>query len=242
MASEPKNPVRVALSNPWTALETVLDGSLHPGGEEATVELLDRADVSEGTRLIDAGCGAGNSVALARERGAFAVGIDREPRGDEGVCGDINHLPVEDSAFEVYLSECTICLSSDLSVSLSEAHRVLETGGELALSDITVEESYDLSHLPDSVTEALCLGGDRSKDGILRTLRESGFSVDESDLKDHREDLLKMRDRIKERIDYSQLLALMGDKGERIREGASRLEEAIEERSVGYVSIVATAE
>jgi len=240
MSGQPKNPVRVVLSDPWTALETVLGGSLHPGGEEATIDLLDRADVSEGTRLLDAGCGAGNSLELARDRGTSAVGLDADPRGDEGVCGDINHLPFEDSAFEAYLSECTVCLSSDLSVALTEAHRVLEEGGRLALSDVTVDDGHDVSGLPDAVVEALCLGGDRSEESILNRIGESGFEVE--DVKGHREDLLGMRDKLKESFDYEKLLALMGDRGERIREGAKGFEEAIEEGDVGYVSVVATAE
>ena len=75
----PTNPLTLALENPWTTLDALLDGPLHPGGAEATATLLDRAGVSDGTRLLDVGCGAGDALTRARNRGATAVGLDRNP-------------------------------------------------------------------------------------------------------------------------------------------------------------------
>ena len=237
------NPVEAALSNPWKALGVVLDGPLHPGGEEATADLLDRAEVSEETRLLDAGCGAGDSVELARRRGAFALGVDRDPRHTRrAVRGDLDHLPVEDSSFDVVLSECSICLSSDLSVALSEARRVLEPGGRLALSDVTVDDDADLSNLPDAVLGALCLDGNRDRNAFLRKVEEAGFDVRDNDVRDHRDDLLRMRDEVESKVDYRSLLSLMGERGRRVLEGVDELEEAVEQGRVGYVSVVATAE
>lgn len=236
------NPVEAALSNPWKVLGVVLDGPLHPGGEEATIELLDRAEVSEDTRLLDAGCGAGESVELARQRGAFALGVDENPRRSKNtVRGDLDHLPVEDSSFDVVLSECSICLSSDLSVALSEARRVLESGGRLALSDVTVADDADLSSLPDTVVQALCLDGDRDRTMFLRKLEDAGFGVREDEVRDHRDDLLRMRDEVESKVDYRSLLTLMGDRGRRILDGVNELEEAVEDGRVGYMSLVATA-
>lgn len=237
------NPVEAALSNPWKALGVVLDGPLHPGGEESTADLLDRAEVSEDTRLLDAGCGAGGSVEIARRRGAFALGVDKNPQQPTRTFrGDLDHLPVEDSSFDVVLSECSICLSSDLSVALSEARRVIEKGGRLALSDVTVEKGADLSNLPDSVVRALCLDGDRDRNAFLRKVEEAGFDVRDNDVRDHRDDLLEMRDEVKSKVDYRSLLSLMGERGKRILDGVNELEEAIEDGRVGYVSLVATAE
>lgn len=238
-----KNPIEFVLSNPWDALALVLDGPLHPGGEEATAELLDRAGVSERTRLLDAGCGAGDSVELARRHGAFALGVDRDPRHTRrAVRGDLNHLPVADSSFDVVLSECSMCLSSDLSVALSEARRVLEQGGRLALSDVTVDDDTDLSGLPDAVVQTLCLDGDRDRTAFLRKVEEAGFEVSDNDVRDHRDDLLRIRDEIEEKVDYRGLLSLMGDRGRRVLDGVNEMEEAVEDGRVGYVSVVATAE
>ena len=236
------NPVEAALSNPWKALGVVLDGPLHPGGEEATADLLDRAEVSEETRILDAGCGAGESVELARRRGSFALGVDKNPRQPTtGVRGDLHRLPVEDSSFDVVLSECSICLSSDLSVALSEARRVLKPGGRIALSDITVEDDADLTSLPEKVAQALCLDGDRDTTAFLRNIEEAGFDVRDSDVCDHRDDLLAMRDEVESKVDYRSLLTLMGERGSRILDGVNELEEAVEDGRLGYVSLVATA-
>ena len=67
------NPLEAALSSPWAALRELTDDPLHPGGVAATRDLMDRADVAAGTRLLDAGCGGGESLALAAERGARPV-------------------------------------------------------------------------------------------------------------------------------------------------------------------------
>jgi predicted TPR repeat methyltransferase len=38
--------------------------------------VLDLAQVGEGTRMLDAGCGAGGASVMARERGAIVSGCD----------------------------------------------------------------------------------------------------------------------------------------------------------------------
>jgi hypothetical protein len=48
-----------------------------------------------------------------------------------------------------------------------------------------------------------------------------------------------MRDRMMKAIDYERLLALLGERGDRIEAGIEDLESAVESGRVGYVSIVA---
>lgn len=224
-----------AVSDPWDALRAVVGEPLHPGGAEATEELLDRAGVGAGTRLVDVGCGSGLATALARERGATAVGVDRDPGGARPVRGDLSHLPVADCSVDVVLTECVLCLSGDISVPLAEARRALDAGGRLALSDLVVEGS--VPDLPSGVAEALCLTGTRDRDHLLAGVREAGFEVRE--VRDHREDLLAMRDRAKARVDYEGLLGAMGERGRDLLDGIERAERAVEEGRIGYVSLVA---
>jgi arsenite methyltransferase len=119
-------------------LEIVIDGPLHPGGREATGDLLDRAAVDSETQLLDVGCGAGDALRLAREREARAVGLDHQPTVTGAVQGDLTSLPFREESFNVVLGECVLCLSSDLERTLAEIERLLKPGGRLALSDVTV--------------------------------------------------------------------------------------------------------
>lgn len=224
-----------ALTDPWDALRAVVGEPLHPGGAEATADLLDRADVGAGTRLVDVGCGSGLATALARERGATALGVDHDPGGERPVRGDFAHLPLAASSVDVVLTECVLCLSEDLSVPLAEARRALPDGGRLALSDLVVEGA--VPDLPDGVAEALCLTGTRDREHLLSSVEGAGFEIRE--VEDHQEDLLAMRDRAAERVDYEGLLGAMGERGQALLEGIERVEQAVEEGRIGYVSLVA---
>jgi len=236
------NPLELAVENPWTVLDHVLDGPLHPGGRGATAALLDRANVAAGTRLLDVGCGPGGALGMARDRGATAVGLDRNP-GDasRGVRGDMTAIPVRTASVDVVLAECVLCLAPSLADALAETNRVLAPGGRLALSDVVVAgDPRDPPDLPGPMAEALCLTGRRSRAGLATAVEDAGFAVGE--VRDHREDLLAMRDDLRSKVDYEGLLGALGERGQRARAGIEDLEAAVEDGDVGYVSLVATAE
>jgi SAM-dependent methyltransferase len=234
-----RTPLEVALESPWTVLEGVLDGPLHPGGGEATAALLDRAGVTTGTRLLDVGCGAGDALVRARERGAVAIGLDRDP-GDpaRGVRGEMTALPVRSGSVDAVLAECVLCLAPAVGDALAEARRVLGDGGRLALSDVVVEGVPP--DLPGPMAEALCLTGRPGRAGLVGEIETAGFAVGE--VRDHREDLLAMRDDLAGKVDYEGLLGALGARGERLLAGIESLEAAVEGGDVGYVSLVATVE
>lgn len=257
-----QHPIDAALADPWGTLGLVLGAPLHPGGTDATEALLERAGVTRKTWLLDVGCGAGDALRLARERGAHAVGLDREPRGGaidrkpSGVVvgrptgdvdhrgpvygvfrGDLTRLPVRDASVDVVLSECVLCLSPDVARSLAECRRVLDAGGRLAISDVVVEG--DLPDLPAPLAEALCLGDPRNRDETRDRLEDAGFEI--RDVRDHRDDLLDMRDRMTDWIDYEGLLGAFGERGQRLLDAVDALDAAAEEDRLGYVSIVATS-
>jgi arsenite methyltransferase len=232
-----KNPLELALSNPWTTLDVLLDGPLHPGGAEATVALLDRADVSAGTRLLDVGCGAGDALARARDRGATAVGLDRTPgAGPRQIRGDMASLPIRSGGVDVALAECVLCLAPSLSDALGEVERVLAGGGRLALSDVVVDGRAP--DLPAPIAEALCLADRGAEDELVAAVEAAGFTVGE--VRDHREDLLAMRDELSATVDYEGLLSALGETGQRVLASIDDLEAAVENGRVGYVSLVAT--
>lgn len=222
------------LANPWATLSALVEGPLHPGGREATADLLEQADVGEGTRLLDVGCGAGGALALARERGATAWGLDRSPGADRAVVGDAATLPLRGGSVDVVLAECVLCLT-DFPQAVAEAERVLAPGGRLALSDVVVAD--ERPDVPDELARAFCLTGARQRETLVETVEDAGLTVEHA--RDRREDLLSMRDRVGERVDYEGLLGAMGERGRHLRGGVADLEQAIEDGDVGYVSLVA---
>ena len=228
--------------DPWGALRLVLGDPLHPGGHEATAALLDRAGAGEGTRVLDVGCGAGGALELARQRGADAVGLDRDPAADPGdavgvVRGDLSTLPVRDGAVDAVLGECVLCLAPDLDRALAETRRAVGTGGRLALSDVTV--SGDVPDLPPFLAEALCLTDRRDRAGLVAAVEAAGYEVRE--VRDHQEDLVAMREEAAGALDVDALLVALGDRGERLREGVADLDAAVDRGDVGYVSLVGEA-
>lgn len=230
------NPLELALGNPWGVLDSILDGPLHPGGRAATERLLDRAGVDSETRLLDVGCGAGEALAQARERGATAVGLDRDPGEDSrSVRGEMTQVPLQTGSVDVVLGECVLCLSASLPDALAETHRVLAEGGRLAFSDVVVET--DLDGIPDGLARTLCLDGRRDQQAIVAAIENAGFTVD--GIQTHRSDLLAMRDELDRKVDYEGLLRALGERGERTLEGIERLESAVENGDVGYISVVA---
>jgi len=100
---------------------------------------LTKAGVGSGTRLLDIGCGAGGALALARQLGAEISGLDASENliaiarqrlpGARLELGEMEELPFEDSAFDVVTAINSLQFAGDPIRVLSEARRVLRTGG-----------------------------------------------------------------------------------------------------------------
>lgn len=227
-----------ALADPWGTMRLFVDGPLHPGGEEATERLFERAGVGAGTRLLDVGCGGGEALALARGRGADPVGVDTRARTDGVLRADATRLPLRTGAFDVVLAECVLCLADDYPTALAEARRVLAPGGRLAFSDVVVDG--ELPDVPETMARMLCLTGQRDRGTVLGGIEDAGFEPRE--VRGHREELLAMRDDLAATVDYEGLLGVLGETGQRALEGVEGLERALEDGRVDYVSVVADAE
>lgn len=219
------------LEDPYGLLGTWLGGPLHPGGADATEELLRDADVGPGDRLLDLGCGAGAALDAARDLGARPVGLDAQAPGGQ-VQGTMTGLPFADGAFDVALAECTLCLAGDLDRTLHETRRVLVDDGRLAFSDVTLAEPLEL---PTSVARAACVDRARPRDDLIDTVERSGF--DPTTVRDRTADLRTFRDRVRDRIDLEGLLEAMGRPD--LRDACTRLEDALDDGRLGYVACVA---
>ena len=114
--------------------------------------MLDAATVSAGTRLLDAGCGAGGASALAARRGAYINGLDaaeallaiarqRVPDGDFRL-GDVEDFPYAAGTFDAILAADVLPYVAVPLIALGELRRVCAPGGRIAVAVWgTAEES-----------------------------------------------------------------------------------------------------
>ena len=169
--------------------------SMHPGGLDATLKLAEWAGVGPQTRLLDVGCGVGQtSCLLAGQFGAKVTGLDRsagmvgrarQRQQKEGVSaqfveGDAYALPFEEGQFEVVFAE-SVTLFLDRPRVLSEVRRVLEPGGVVCDIVMTAREA-----VPEGFLEQLAkLEGVRmyplAQDEWLRVYQEAGFEIARSE-------------------------------------------------------------
>lgn len=138
--------------------------SMHPGGMAATHRLIKETGLKAGDRLLDVGCGVGQTACLLAGRyGADVTGVDRKPgmvhRARERAAalgakatfleGDAYDLAFPDGTFDLLFAE-SVTLFLDKSRVLPELRRVLKPGGRIADIVMTCHEP-----VPEDVLEAL---------------------------------------------------------------------------------------
>jgi SAM-dependent methyltransferase len=106
--------------------------------------VLDAANVSQGTRLLDIGCGSGLALAMAEQRGAIPAGLDISPGllavarsrlpGAELTEGDMESLPFKDATFDAVTGVNAFQFAGDPRRALREAARVTRPGGRVVAS------------------------------------------------------------------------------------------------------------
>ncbi len=145
-----------------------------PGGFIITERGLSLCTLAPGARVLDIGCGTGDTVRHLRERYGFeAQGVDRDPAAMAGrahlTCAPGEALPFLDACFEGVLMECSFSVVDDPRRVLAEARRVLAPGGWLVLSDVHARgEAADL---------AGCLGRVETLPTLRTRLQAQGFRV-----------------------------------------------------------------
>jgi ubiquinone/menaquinone biosynthesis C-methylase UbiE len=125
----------------------------HSGGRNATLRLAQLAQIKDGERVLDVGCGIGGpSRYLASRLGCQVTGLDftaefvalaemlaRRTRLADKVAyrrGDALDLPFPDGSFDVVWSQNAAMNIADRDRLYSEMRRVLTPAGRLALQEI----------------------------------------------------------------------------------------------------------
>lgn len=151
------------------------------------------AGISMGETVVDLGSGAGNDAFVARrmvgEEGRV-IGIDMTTAMIEKSSenckklgygnvefrfGEIESLPVEDSAADVVISNCVLNLVPNKNKAFSEIYRILKQGGRFSISDMVLD-----GEVPKEIREIMglysaCIGGAVSTDEYLDIIRLAGF-------------------------------------------------------------------
>lgn len=135
----------------------------HTMGRLATAQLADLAHITSADAVLDAGSGIGGTARfLADQRGCQVISIDLTEEycatarwlnhcvGLDGKIsvhqGDVTQLPFPDAAFDVVVSQHVQMNVADKSRLYQEAHRVLVTGGRLAIWDIVAGVPGELEY------------------------------------------------------------------------------------------------
>lgn len=151
-----------------------------PGAQIVGELLCDAVPVYAGDRVLDIGCGTGNTALAAARRRSRATGTDpveklldraRQRAQFEGIEIDFHlagaeALPFADASFDVALSTFGLIFSDDPEASVREAARVLRPQGCLALT------SWAHSGMNDQLFE-IC-GRARPEIKAIETARDWG--------------------------------------------------------------------
>ena len=151
------------------------------------------AGIKKGDSVLDLGSGAGNDCFVARtltgEEGKV-TGLDfteemldkaRENLGKTGfkniefVYGDIENMPLPDSAFDVVISNCVLNLVPDKVKAFNEIYRVFKNKGHFCISDVVLE-----GELPEKLKEAAvmyagCVSGALPFEEYIQIIKNARF-------------------------------------------------------------------
>ncbi len=167
--------------------------------------MANKARLLPGSRLLDIGCGNGNTAMwLSETRECSVVGVDlsgvrinNANRDLEGAPAPLRDrvsfekasataLPFEDGSFSHVWSQATIYHIPDKEATLQEAYRVLAKGGLFIFDDL-IKPKPDISEAARTyVYDRLYFDTDFSFQSYQDALKETGFRVVEAvDLGEH---------------------------------------------------------
>ena len=155
---------------------------------------LSAANLKEGDRVLDLGCGGGIDVLLAARcvgETGMVYGLDMTEemlvlaeenkkkagaKNVEFIKGEIENIPFEDESLDVVISNCVINLSKNKMQVLREALRVLKPGGRFAVADIIQLREVDAETADKMHRMIGCVSGAMMPEVYKEALKEVGFA------------------------------------------------------------------
>ena len=152
------------------------------------------AELQPGQTVLDLGSGGGIDCFLSAERvgeTGYVIGVDmtdamlekaNQNKAKLGVTnvefrkGQIEDLPVDANSVDVIISNCVINLSPDKTAVFKEAHRVLKTGGKLAVSDMVTQGKFTPQERADMSAWAGCISGAEDVADYVAWMKDAGFT------------------------------------------------------------------
>ena len=120
---------------------------IRPGGEALTKKAIEKATLPEAAKVLDVGCGEGDTVYLLSEQFGFeATGVDQSSKLiNKGKLrhkdSDLHHMEAEyldfkSRSFDAVFMECSMSVFRLQDDAAFEAYCVLKPGGKLIISDL----------------------------------------------------------------------------------------------------------
>ncbi|KYD00130.1 class I SAM-dependent methyltransferase [Heyndrickxia sporothermodurans] len=128
-------------------------GGAHPGGFSLTKQIFHNENITHTTKILDAGCGTGQTSAyLAEMYKCDVTALDIHPVMIEKakkrfkerdlpintIQSSVENIPVSDQTYDYIISE-SVTVFTNIEKTLTEYFRVLKKGGILITIDMTAE-------------------------------------------------------------------------------------------------------
>jgi ubiquinone/menaquinone biosynthesis C-methylase UbiE len=164
-----------------------IDGA-HPGGMALTKKILQNERINRHTKILDAGCGTGQTSAyLAKTFSCKVCSIDNHPEMIKAaterfstenlpvkiVKANIEQLPFPNDSFDMIIAESTTAFAG-ISASLKEYFRVLKPSGALLNIDMAAEQRLSREEKAE-IVEFYGMNDILTEGEWIKALKKAGF-------------------------------------------------------------------